>query len=164
LTNEFNRGFTQPYGAGPSVTALRGILDRPQFRALSAEYLRLQGNRPYGPDWFRLVGVNTRRGLAQAVGRESEYLSFYSEWSGFSHAADASPYITTGDQPGVTAFLGVRSPQHLPQRAFFAVVWLLRATQQMIDHFRAGESLNSWYMREVYRPFHELQNIRVTMR
>jgi hypothetical protein len=46
-------------------------------------------------------------------------------------------------------------------RAFFAVYWLLRATRQMIDHFRAGENLTSWYLREIQTLFLSLQRLRV---
>jgi hypothetical protein len=52
----------------------------------------------------------------------------YGLWSGFSHAADASAYIRPGRQDREMAFLGVRSPQHMPQRAFLAAGMLIRAT------------------------------------
>jgi hypothetical protein len=163
LNKEWNRGFAEAYDAGPSVAALGRVLDRDQFRDLNAEYLKLKGKKLHGPDWFRLVGVKNRRALAKEVGRESEYLSFYSEWSGFSHASAASPYVTSADQPGLAAFISGRSSQHMPHRAFFAVSWMLRATRQMLQRFRPGEPLNAWYLREVQRPFQELQRIRVTM-
>jgi len=137
------------------------VLARDQFRDLQAEYLKLRKQLNRAPDWFRLVGVKNRRALARAVGRETEYLSFYSEWSGFSHAADAASYITAGRHQRETAFWGVRTPEHMPHRGFFAVYWLLRATRQMIEHFRAGENLTSWYLREIQTPFLALQRLRV---
>jgi hypothetical protein len=149
------------YDADASVAALRSVLARNQFRDLDAEYLKLRKQLNRAPDWFRLVGVKSRRALARAVGRESEYLSFYSEWSGFSHAADAASYITAGRHERETAFWGVRTPEHMPHRAFFSVYWLLRATGQMIEHFRAGENLTSWYLREIQTPFFALQRLRV---
>jgi len=161
ITSEFDRGLSVPYDAGPSVAGLRRVLDRPQFKDLDAEYVKLRKQLNRAPDWFRLVGEKTRRSLARAVGRETEYLSFYSEWSGFSHAADAAPYVSTGDKPGVAAFLGVRSPHRMPHRAFFAVNYLLRATRKMLEHFRPGESLKPWYLREVQQPFMALSRIRV---
>lgn len=88
-------------------------------------------------------------------------LSLYSEWSGFSHAADASSYITAGRHERETAFWGVRTPEYMPHRAFFSLYWLLRATRQMIEHFRAGENLTSWYFREIQTPLFALQRLRV---
>ena len=151
------------YDADVPVAALRGLLARDQFRDLDAEYLKLRKQLNRAPDWFRLVGVKNRRALARAVGRESEYLSLYSEWSGFSHASDAASYITAGRSEREAAFWGVRSPEHMPHRAFFSAYWLLRATRQMLGHFRAGESLKSWYVREVQTPFFGLQQLRVVM-
>ena len=52
-------------------------------------------------------------------------------------------------------------PAHMPHRAFFAVYWLLRAARQMIEHFRAGENLTWWYLREIQTPFFAPQRLRV---
>ena len=87
--------------------------------------------------------MSNRPALAQAAGREAEYLALYKEWSGFSHATDAAPYIAAGRHERETAFLGVRSPHDMPHRAFFAVHFLLRATRQMLARFRAGEDLSA---------------------
>jgi hypothetical protein len=159
--NEMGGPALSPYDAGDSVAGLRSVLARDQFRDLDAEYVKLHKSLNRPPDWFRLVGVKTRRALARAVGRETEYLSFYSEWSGFSHAGDAASYITAGRHERETAFWGVRTPEHMPHRAFFSVYWLLRATREMIEHFRAGENLTSWYLREIQTPFFALQRLRV---
>jgi hypothetical protein len=151
------------YDADPSISALQNVLARDQFREINAEYLKLRKQLNRAPDWFRLVGVKNRRALARIVGRESEYLSFYAEWSGFSHATDAASYITAGQREREVAFLGVRSPGDMPHRAFFVVYWLLSATRQMIEHFRAGENLTSWYLREIQAPFFALQRLRVVL-
>ena len=123
------------------------------FRDVDVEDLKLRKHLNRAPGWFLLVGVKNRRALARAIGRESEYLSFYSEWSGFSHAADAASYITAGRYERETAFWGVRTPEHRPHRAFFAVYWLLRATRQMIEHF--AERLVAIETREARRVAHD---------
>ena len=165
---QFAKTFEREMGGRPPsvsdadvpVAALRRLLAREQFRDLDAEYLKLRKQLNRAPDWFRLVGVQTRRVLAKAVGRESEYLLLYPGWSGFSHASDAASYITTGRTEGESAFWGVREKE-MPQRAFFAAYWLLHATRQMLEHFRAGESLTSWYTREIQAPFFALERLRV---
>jgi len=145
MEDQTGEPFTTRYDSGPPIDGLRRVLARPQFHALDAEYVRLRQQLRRPPDWFRLVGVNSRRALARAVDREWEYLAMYGEWSGFSHAADASAYIRPGRAVGEMAFLGVRSPQQMPHRAFFAAHLLLRATRQMIEHFRGGEpGLSQW--------------------
>lgn len=161
FSDELNGAELAAYDAAPRVSGLRKVLDREQFREVREEHRKWAKKLRRPPDWFQLVGETSRRTVARAVGRETEYLSFYGEWSGFSHAADAAPYIASSDRAGVVAFLGVRSPQQMPYRAFLVVSWLLRATRIMIDHFRPDESLAAWYQREVREPFHRLRQLNV---
>jgi hypothetical protein len=49
----------------------------------------------------------------------------------------------------------------MPQRAFLAAGMLIRATRQMIEHFRKGESLTAWYLREVQKPWLHLNRLRI---
>jgi hypothetical protein len=149
------------YDAGPSVAALRSVLAREQFKELNAEYVKLRKKLGYAPDWFKLVGIKSRKQLARAIQRETEYASMYGMWSGFSHAADASAYVRPGRHDKEMAFLAVRSPHQMAHRAFLAVGMMIRATRQMVDHFRKGESLEAWYLRDVQQPWMHLQRIKV---
>lgn len=153
------------FDAGTAVQGLQSVLDRDQFREIEAEYTRARhsrGGRP--PDWFTLFGgPRNRRELAQRVGREAEYLSFYGPWSGFSHAADASTYLRPGRSANEAAFLGVRSAHEIPHRAFLATGIVIHATRQMIERFRAGEDLTRWYQREVKPRWDQLQRMRVVI-
>jgi Family of unknown function (DUF5677) len=145
------------------VAALRRVLDRPMLRPIEAEYQRLKRLLRGKLDWFRLFeGPRNRRELARAVGREREYLNLYGEWSRFSHAADASAYIRPGNEIGETAFLAVRSPHQMPHRAVLAAHAMLHSTRLMIDHFRHGENLSTWYVREVREPWLALSRLHVT--
>jgi hypothetical protein len=153
------------YDSAPAVAALESVLARPEFQPIEAEYQRLKrqrNGRP--PDWFQLFGgPPNRRELARAVQRESQYLALHGEWSGYSHAADASPYIRPGRLAGEAAFLAVRSPLQMPHRAALATHIMLRATRQMIEHFRNGEDLSTWYNREVSARWHSLRQLHVNV-
>jgi len=117
------------------------------------------------PEWFALAGgPQNRRQLAGTVARESEYLSFYGSWSGFSHAKDASAYIRQGALRNQAAFLAVRSPHQMLHRAFLTVRIVVRATRLMIGHFREGEDLAPWYGREVRSGWEQLLRVRVVPR
>jgi hypothetical protein len=114
------------------------------------------------PEWFQLFGgPANRRQLAGAVEREWEYLTLYGEWSAYSHAADASPYLRSTNATGDAAFLSVRAPHQMAHRAFMAARIMLRSTRVMIDHFRPGENLSSWYQREIRGKWLALGNLQV---
>lgn len=148
-----------PFDSEAQGVNLRTVLARPHFAAIEADFQeRRRSKRPRA--WFSLMdGPTNRQELARAVGREAEYLSFYAEWSGFSHASDGSGMFGPGRQPGEVAFPVLRTARHMPHRAFVVVRWVLRATRQMIQHFRPGENLEPWYGREVQARWHALARL-----
>jgi hypothetical protein len=50
----------------------------------------------------------------------------------------------------------------MPHRASLSVTFMVRATRQMIEHFRNGENLSTWYNREVRQPWQTLSELHVT--
>jgi hypothetical protein len=88
------------YDSVEGVGRLESVLARDEFRPVEAEYQRLRRKKNRRPEWFQLFdGANNRRELAKAVHQETDYMALYSGWSGFSHAADASPYLRPGREP-----------------------------------------------------------------
>lgn len=147
------------------IDRLRPVLRRPELADIADDFESRTKGRRRIPEWFTLMdGPKNRRRLAAAVGREAEYLNFYSLWSGFSHAADSTPYIRVGRAAGEVAFLGLRAPANMPNRAFMIVFYVLRATRKMIGHFRPGESLEAWYLREVKDRWNSLRRLEVVDR
>lgn len=154
------------YDSGPSVARLEIVLNRPGMVPIEAEFQRTRNVRKKNyPDWYELFdGPRDRRELARSIGQEAQYEGFYGEWSSFSHAADASAYLTEGDHPGEAAFLGVRTPLKIPERAFLAAGYLINATRLMTDHFRNGGNLQRWYVEEVKPLWDTLRRLRVVGR
>ncbi len=155
-------GLLVQFDAKAHADRLRPVLSLPHFAAIEADYKRRKKEKKRR-EWFALMdGPANRQALAKAIGREAEYLSFYAEWSGFSHAADASRVVSPGRVPGEVAFLQLRTPHQMPHRAFMVVRWVIRGTRQMIDHFRPGERLDAWYAREVRDRWHALASLQAT--
>lgn len=152
------------FDSAPHVAAMERVLSTPNMQPVEAEYQRVRSLRKgRHPHWFQLFdGPADRRALAGAVERGWEYLTLYGEWSGFSHAADASPYLRSADAGGA-AFLAVRAPHEMAQRASLAASIMLRSTRLLIDHFRKGEDLSAWYRREIQGPYLSLGKLRVTV-
>jgi len=157
-------GVRTTHDSGPNVVALESVLSRDEFKPVEAEYRRLRRERRRRPEWFQMFGgPQDRRALAKVVGRETQYLVLYKDWSGFSHAADASPYLRSGRAPGQAAFLAVRSAHEMQHRAALAALWMLRATRLTLRHFRPDDDLGEWYGRDVRPRLDQLRAMRVVV-
>jgi hypothetical protein len=149
-----------PCDSKPAIEGLRRVLARPEFATLNPDYLARAAKR--APNWFSLLGGPAdRHQLAKRVGLESDYLVLYGDWSSIAHGATAAPYVRHNEQNEVT-FKCIRAAAELPQQAFLAATFLLRATRLMIRHFRPGENLEQWYRREVQQRYQRLTEIWVT--
>jgi hypothetical protein len=152
------------YDSVEGVGRLESVLARDEFRPVEAEYQRLRRKKNRRPEWFQLFdGANNRRKLAKAVHQETDYMALYSGWSGFSHAADASPYLRPGREPHESAFLAVRSAHNMQHQANFAVGWMVHCTRIVLAHFRPNENLGEWYRRDVKPLADSLRALRVVI-
>jgi hypothetical protein len=150
------------YNSGPDVERLKLVLATPSLAPIEVEYQRVRRLRKRRPHWFQLFdGPRDRRALASMVGREAEYLSFYREWSAFSHATDARPYLRPGNLPGRPAFVALRHPGEMQYGASMALSCILKAMRLTIAHFRPDSSLSEWYERDIKPGWHRLRNLRV---
>jgi hypothetical protein len=161
------RGARTSHDSRPAVVALESVLSRDEFTPVEAEYQRFKRAKRRRPEWFQLFGgPQERRALARAVDRETQYLVLYKDWSGFSHAADASPYLRSGRAPGQAGFLAVRSAHEMQHRAALAASWMLHASRLMLQHFRpdtALADLAKWYWRDFRPRFERLRTLEVVV-
>jgi hypothetical protein len=138
------------------------MLLRPaQFATIAADFDTREKKKKNGvpPQWFTLPsGPRNRSQLAKEVQRERDYLVLYGEWSAHTHAETATDFIGPGRFPGEVGFPMLRSAKEFRERAFFAASFLLQATRQMVAHFRPGESLKQWYLREVRQRYLRLRS------
>lgn len=147
---EFGRAFSaQPTTAiAAEIQSIEMGLQNVQFAPIEAEFQRTRKALGRVPEWFALFdGPKNRAELAERLGRGAEYRLLYSDWSTLGHANDMHRYLSTlGGKP---AFDAVRRPDELQQIALLAVLLLARATRGMINKFRRGENLETWYLRDV---------------
>jgi hypothetical protein len=163
LSREFSWTMTS-HDSQDSVQRLQRVLQRPSMAAVEAEYQRLKIKSRRKPEWFQLFdGPPNRRQLARAVGREAEYLVLYAPWSASAHGTDAAAYLRAGDAQNA-AFSALRSPHQMQFLANMTVAIFTRATQKMIQHFRCGEDLSSWYVREIKPAWERLRQTTVVLR
>lgn len=132
-----------------AVNSLRGLLSDPQFASIYKDFLTL----PRRKAWYRLYGgPNDLRELSYRVGRSAFYDWMYRYWSRVSHARDFGPFIAE-DLKGRGLIAPIRDPQHLKGVANFAATFMLVATRKLITKFRPGETIATWYERDV-RPLY----------
>jgi Family of unknown function (DUF5677) len=146
----------------PSVQAeqveLRTLLASAQLAPIEAEFRRVKAVTKRTPKWYSLFGGPPNlRELARRLSQESDYLSFYPEWSSASHAGSMSSGLTVMSS-GKAGFCGLRNPRPMREAASLAASCLLRATKEMLDRFRPGENTSEWYIREVRQPYYRLAN------
>ncbi len=140
--------------AGVAKANLAKTLVQPDMAPIEQEYQKLLARRK-DPAWYSLFsGPSNLRELAKRLEREKEYRNLYKYWSTFSHGGDASAGFSKSSKVGV-AFKALRSPEMLLTFAHLATLFQLRATRLMIEKFRPGESLRSWYLDEV-KPRHDM--------
>lgn len=138
----------QNTGIAAEISNLQNWLKTAQLAPIEAEYQRTKKGPSRFPEWFSLYdGPKNRRELAEAVGYGSMYHLMYGDWSGLGHANDLHRFLATVD--GRPAFDAVRRPDELQKIAQYAALLLLRAHREMINKFRHGESMVSWYDREI---------------
>jgi Family of unknown function (DUF5677) len=165
----FHKKWRNKYGSTPNITAseaqnaasnLVSLLAKPHLAPIEVEYNSQKAQQRRKPAWYALFdGPKNLAALAEHLNRGTEYDALYRPWSRLAHAGDFAHYIL---HDGVNSALsGVRNPNGLRENALLAVELLLRSTRLMINHFREGESLKEWYLREVRQPFIRLADLRV---
>jgi Family of unknown function (DUF5677) len=140
-----------------AIAALQGVLDRPQFAFINSDFLARQARRKgRPPDWFSLLGgPSDRRALTAQTGREFEYIVLYGDWSASTHAETTTAYIS-GGAGGQAEIARIRDPGRFMERACYAASFLLGATRRVVEHFRPGESMESWYLANVKVPLAQI--------
>jgi hypothetical protein len=147
------------FDSKPAIANLNVVATRPQFALIAADFDAREKKRGVPPSWFSLLnGPKNRKQLAREVHRERDYLALYGEWSAHTHAETATDFIGPGRYPGEVAFPMLRSSKGFRSTAFFAASFLLHATRKVIEHFRPGESLTSWYLREIQKTYLRLSS------
>lgn len=72
-----------------------------------------------------------------------------------------SRYITSvGGRP---AFDAMRRPDELQRIALLSALLLVRGIGEMIHHFRRGENLETWYLRDVRPLLTKLTDLTITL-
>lgn len=139
--------------AGVAKANLAKALERHDMAPIEQEYQQMLKRRR-DPAWYSLFGgPKNVRELAIHLGQERHYTDLYKYWSTFSHGGDASTGFAKSSKGGV-AFKVLRSPEMILTLAHLAALFLIHATRLMIEKFRPGESLRSWYLEEV-KPRHD---------
>lgn len=138
------------------------VLAEPRFDDARARYDALieQRRRPGSIWWFQLTDLapSSIRNLATSLEHLAQYDILYTHWSKIAHAAGFRTLLRD------TAFLPIRAPHELQNVLSMASGLQIRATQLLIDHYRHGESLQAWYVREVQEPFNRLNRTEVIVR
>jgi hypothetical protein len=143
------------------IEKLRVLLQRPQFEEVEAEFQARTKETPY-PRWFSLFdGPKNLKQLAGRLRRGAEYASLYSDWSGVAHGSDLARYVTSHE--GRVVFESMRRPEEVQRLSLLTSLLMVGAIRAMIGHFREGEDLSRWYLREVKPPFDALSNMRVSI-
>jgi len=166
---EFLRKWQQSYGSPLSVTAsdaqnaasnLQSLLSKPHLGPIDHEYKSQKAKQRRTPTWYSLFdGPRSLVELADHLERSTEYDALYRPWSRLAHAGDLAHYVLSD---GVnTSLSGLRNPNGLRENALLAIELLLRCTRFMVNHFRQGESLKEWYLRDVREPLQRLVALRV---
>jgi hypothetical protein len=150
----------EPVTAREAKENLAKSLDDPDLAPIEQEYERVSQRRK-DPAWYSLFdGPSTLRDLAKQLGREDHYTHLYKHWSTYSHGGDASAGFTASSSGGV-AFNPLRSPENLISLADLAVHLQLDATNLLIQKYRPGENLRTWYLEEVQPKQETLRSFRV---
>ena len=127
---------------------LEKMLTKPHLQPIEAEY-----NKYRKPRWYTLFGGPTNlRMLADHVRRGGQYEILYREWSTTAHAQDFLPFMARTSK-GERAIGRLRDTRDLRQIGSFASSFALDATRQVLNKYRPGENLATWFKREVQGPY-----------
>jgi hypothetical protein len=99
--------------------------------------------------FYELFHGLTLRGLSEAVGYGSYGAVLYRHWTHVAHAGDLHRFLTSKDGRG--AFYRLRNPRYYKDVADVAVHIVILTTRMMLDHFRSGENVETWYS-ETFKP------------
>lgn len=128
------------------------VLAKPHLQPVEAEY-----NKYRNPKWYALFdGPTHLRMLADHLRRGGQYEILYRDWSTTAHAQDFLPFMARTSK-GERAIGRLRDTRDLRQIASFASSFALDATRQVLNKYRPGENLATWFKREVQGPYRAIE-------
>jgi len=146
-----------------ALANLHSLFAEPHMAPVCAEFEVQKRAQNRDPNWYSLWGGPKHlSALASSLDREVEYMALYGKWSRFAHAGDLAPYLMRRPLGG-TGVVSLRAPTELAQNVNLLVGFVLRCTRLMIDHYRKGENIQDWYLREVQEPWKKLAQARVKL-
>jgi hypothetical protein len=114
------------------------------------------------PQWYSLFsGPENLRKLAKELGHESEYVTFYGNWSSISHVKDLGRFFARQSSNDPLARLLLRNPNDLMFNvaAMAAIVFPIITCRLVINKYRPGDAkLSQWYAREIKPPLDQLRS------
>jgi len=149
--------------AGERIDNLKKLLSQKKFEVIETEYQNLKISRRGDLNWYSLFGgPKNLRELALAVGKKSQYIMFYKDWSEITHAEDMRFLSKNSD--GTPAFNPLRNWEklnELSKASSQAARFSLEATRLILKKFRPGEeeSLAAWYKNEIQLGYHQLMRL-----
>jgi len=113
------------------------ILAQPRFQPIDAEFDKKRGKGKIDPDWYKLVGANSIRQIAETVDRLVEYELFYSKGSKVTHSASYKDHIRFIKE-GVH-FIPIRYLEGIDMLIRFVVCTAIHSFRNILGFYRPDE-------------------------
>jgi len=151
---------TVPRWPAEHLGNIRKISPNPRLTPIKEEFKRTK-KKCKTPEWYTLFdGPRNLRELARSLSMEGEYITLYKESSSVIHAGDSSRYIETLPD-GTVVGRQLRLAENLINYAFYAGVFLWRATDSMLRKFRPYEPNHAKWSTDIRSRLIQMRGINI---
>lgn len=126
------------------VANFEGMLRKPEYAPLDAEWARMKRNKKTDPAWHSLFGGPADvRTLAIALNHAGMYEFLYRHWSNSVHAGDCFENLSPGPA-GVVKIKPIRHPEGLQLVVSLAVSFVLAVSNALLKRYGKPEEIEQF--------------------
>jgi len=146
-----------------ALLEINKILGLPDFKEIDEEFEQRKGKRKNDLQWYELVGAQSIRQIANAVGRIAEYETFYAKGSKISHSASFKDHIRFGKD--IVTFKTIHHLEGIDMVFSFIFGVAFQSFQNILRHYRPDElpRFSDKYVKEWRKPYRSIKSVEYTL-
>jgi len=138
------------------------LLSQPELSLVDEQFDEVKKNKPYDPNWYKIVGAKSVRGIAIDLDRLTEYDWIYSPTSELAHASVYRTHIRFKSDSTIS-FKPVRILEGITPLLNSTTSAALKTYLMILEHYRPGEVANfaRKYVEGWRDRFRSIQSVKV---
>jgi hypothetical protein len=113
------------------------VLNDPYLKSINQEFEKFYKKRGFEPNWLKIYGVNSLKGIAVTLHKEEIYQAFYTDFSEFNHSNCLWKNVQCKDD--MIAIEPIRRVERLPKCAQDSALFAISIYKLVLIHYRPEE-------------------------